>query len=167
MGVNKALLIGNLGRDPELRYTNESRMAICTLNVATTEKRKGADGQWADQTEWHSVVTFGKTAENCAQYLKKGSSCYVEGRIQTRKWQDAEGKDKYRTEIVANTVQFLGGKRTGDFGGEGIEVERTGPGRSEPTFNPNAGAGGAVGAKASSDFSFDTPISFDDDDIPF
>lgn len=149
MGVNKAILIGNLGRDPELRYTN-NQTAVCTLNLATGERRKDASGQWVDHTEWHNVVVFGKTAENCTNYLKKGREVFIEGRIQTRKWQDKEGKDRYTTEIVANNVQFLGGKSAG------------GPSNVVETLKTaDAVAANAGGPPPSED------ISFDDDDIPF
>lgn len=106
-GVNKVLLIGLLGKDPETRYT-QGGTAVCNFSLATTERIKRGD-KYEDATEWHSIVVFGKSAENCQQYLKKGSSAYIEGRIQTRKWQDKEGKDRYTTEIVAQTIQFLGG----------------------------------------------------------
>lgn len=150
MGVNKVILIGNLGADPELRYT-QSQMAVVTLRVATSERRKGADGQWAEHTEWHSVVAFGKTAENCSQFLAKGRSIYVEGRLQTRKWQDKNGNDRYTTEIVASTIQFLGGK------GEGAPTR--GAAASAPASDESASFSGDTGAPA--------PVSFDDDDIPF
>ena len=109
MSLNKAMLIGNLGADPELKYT-PNQLAVTQLNVATSDRTKGADGNWTDRTEWHRVVVFGKTAENCCQYLKKGRSVFVEGKIQTRKWQDKEGRDHYSTEIIAHTVNFLGSK---------------------------------------------------------
>ncbi len=110
-GVNKAILIGNLGRDPEVRYT-QGGTAVANFSLATTERAK-KDGEWVDHTEWHNIVTFGKVAENCGKYLTKGSSCFIEGRIQTRKWTDKEGKDRYTTEIVAQNIQFLGGKGGG------------------------------------------------------
>lgn len=148
MSVNKVILLGNLGADPELRYT-QSQMPVCTLRVATGERRKNASGEWVEQTEWHSVVAWGKTAENCAQYLQKGRQVFVEGRLQTRKWQDQQGQDRYRTEVVASTVQFIGGR-----GGE------AGAGFS---------GGRASGAPAEGGFETTPPdnISFDDDDIPF
>jgi single-strand DNA-binding protein len=121
-GVNKVILIGNLGADPDIRYS-QSGNAVCNVSIATTEGVK-VDGEWTDKTEWHRVVAFGKTAENIGKYLAKGSSMYVEGRLQTRKWTDKEGQDKYTTEVVANQVQFLGGKDrpqdrpSGDFPGD-------------------------------------------------
>ena len=152
MSLNKVMLIGNLGADPELRYT-PAQMAVCTLRIATNERRKGADGQWSDHTEWHSVVVWGKQAENCNQYLKKGRQVYLEGRLQTRKWQDQEGKDRYKTEIIANTVQFIGGR------GEGMGIEKT------YSSDASASTGASNGNLASIDMG--EPISFEDDDIPF
>ncbi|MFH1531263.1 MAG: single-stranded DNA-binding protein [Pseudomonadota bacterium] len=113
--VNKVLLLGNLGGDPELRYT-PSGQAVANFNLATNE-RVQKDGNWEERTEWHRIVVWGKLAERCNEYLKKGSSVFLEGRIQTRKWQDREGGDRYTTEIVAFTVQFL--SRTSEGGGGG------------------------------------------------
>ena len=106
-GVNKVILVGNLGKDPEVRYV-QSGNAVCTLRLAVNERRKEGD-QWKDHTEWMDVVTFGKTAENAGQYLQKGRQVYVEGRMQTRQYKDKEGHEKWRTEVVANQVLFLGG----------------------------------------------------------
>ena len=106
MSLNKVMLIGNLGQKPELRQTN-SNLAVTRLSVATTERRKGADGNWANHTEWHNVTVFGKQAENCVQFLDKGRQVYVEGRMSTRKWQDKDGNDRKTTEVVANDVRFL------------------------------------------------------------
>ena len=119
-GINKAILIGNLGRDPELRYT-ASGTAVANFSLATTESRTNKNGEREDRTEWHRVVAWGRTAELCAQYLAKGRTVYVEGRIQTREWEDKEGQKRRTTEIVANTVQFLGGPR-GSGGGEARDV---------------------------------------------
>lgn len=112
MTVNKAILVGRLGQNPELRYT-ANQTPVCTLNVATNDRRKDPSGNWVDHTEWHRVVVFGKTAENCTAFLEKGREVYVEGRIQTRKWQDSKGVERYTTEIVASTVRFLGSKSQG------------------------------------------------------
>ena len=109
--INKVTLIGNLGADPEARQAN-SGMAIANLRIATTSRAK-VNGEWEDVTEWHNVVCFGKTAENASKYLSKGRQVFVEGRIQTRKWQDKEGHDRYSTEIVANELKFLGNKDQG------------------------------------------------------
>ena len=106
MTVNKVILIGNLGADPESR-TAGSGTEVCNLRLATTSRRKVGD-RWEDFTEWHRVVTFGKTAENCGRYLKKGRQVFVEGELRTDKWQDKEGRDRWTTEIVAREVRFLG-----------------------------------------------------------
>lgn len=106
--VNKVILVGNLGQDPELRNTNGGQ-SVATLRLATAEKIKDRDGNWTERTEWHTVVVWGKQAESVNTYCKKGKQLYIEGRLQTRKWQDKEGKDRYSTEIVAETVKFLGG----------------------------------------------------------
>ena len=108
-GVNKVILIGNLGADPEIRYT-PSGMAVANFNIATSEKWTTKEGQKEDRTEWHKIVTFGKLAEICGEYLAKGRPVYLEGRIQTRQWEDRDGNKRYTTEIVANQMQMLGGK---------------------------------------------------------
>lgn len=107
--MNKVIIVGNLGQDPELRYT-QSGTAVANINVATNERRKTGD-EWKEHTEWHRVVVWGKTAENCEKYLAKGSKIAVEGRIQTNEWEDKEGATRRTTEIVANNVEFLGGVR--------------------------------------------------------
>ncbi len=111
-GVNKVILIGNLGGDPELRYTPNGH-AVASFNIATTEGRKDKDGNWNDHTEWHRVVTWNKLAETAGEYLKKGSQVYIEGRIQTRQWEDKEGVKRYQTEIVAQNLQMLGRRSDG------------------------------------------------------
>lgn len=116
--VNKAIILGNLGRDPELRHTQAGK-AVCTLRIATNESWTDQSGERQERTEWHQVVVWGKSAENCNQYLKKGRSVFVEGRIQTRKWQDKEGHDRYSTEIVADRVQFVGGQAQGAGASDG------------------------------------------------
>lgn len=151
-GVNKVILVGNLGKDPEVRYV-QSGNAVCTLRLAVTERRKDGD-QWKDHTEWMDVVTFGKTAENAGQYLQKGRQVYVEGRLQTRNYKDKEGVEKWRTEVVANQLLFLG---SGDRGaGAGA-----GPRKSE-------GSRPAQGGPPPGD---DAPppdnSGFVDDDLPF
>jgi single-strand DNA-binding protein len=108
-GVNKAILIGNLGKDPEMRYL-PSGQAVAKFSLATNAKRKDKNGQAQDITDWHNIVTFGRTAEVCNQYLKKGSPIYVEGRIQTRSYDDRDGNKKWITEIIAQTIQMLGRK---------------------------------------------------------
>ncbi len=109
-GVNKATIIGTLGQDPDVKYT-ASGSPVVNISVATNESWKDkTTGQQVEKTEWHRIVIFGKLAEIASQYLKKGSQVYFEGKIQTRKWQDQTGNDKYTTEIVANEMQMLGGK---------------------------------------------------------
>ncbi len=108
--VNKAIIIGNLGSDPEIRYTQAGK-AVTTLSVATSRSWKDQSGQKKEETEWHRVNVWDKTAEFCGEYLRKGMKVYCEGRIQTRKWQDQDGNDRYTTEIVAQTVQNLSPKQ--------------------------------------------------------
>lgn len=117
--VNKVILIGNLGADPEIRYT-QSGTAVATFKMATTEKFKGKDGQMQDQTEWHRIVAWARLAEICGEYLHKGSKVYIEGRLQTRKWTDQSGNEKYTTEIVAREMKMLsarGGSAQDSYGG--------------------------------------------------
>ncbi|MGO2146332.1 MULTISPECIES: single-stranded DNA-binding protein [Halomonas] len=117
-GINKVILIGNLGQDPEVRFT-PSGTAVANLNLATSDTwMDRQSGQRQERTEWHRIVLFNKTAEIAQQYLNKGSKVYIEGRLQTRKWQDQNGQDRYSTEIVANDMQMLDG-RSGDFQGGG------------------------------------------------
>lgn len=147
-GINKVILIGNLGKDPEVRYM-PSGGAVANLTIATSENWKDKQtGQMQERTEWHRVVMFGRLGEIAGEYLKKGAKVYVEGRLQTRKWQDQNGQDRYTTEIVANEMQMLdgkggGGSAGGDFGGE----------RGGNALPESQAAGGGFG-----DF---------DDDIPF
>lgn len=110
--VNKVILVGNLGKDAELRYTS-SGVPVASLRMATTERFKDRDGQWKDQTEWHSVSVWGKTAESLAEYLQKGRQIYVEGRLHTRSWDDKDNKKRYATEIRADRVVLLGGRGAG------------------------------------------------------
>lgn len=151
--VNKAILIGNLGKDPEVRYM-PSGEAIANITLATTDTWKDKSGEKQEKTEWHRVSFFGRQAEVVGEYLKKGSQIYVEGRIQTRKWQDKEGQDRYTTEIVADRMQMLGSKSSG---GGSFEVVENKPASS--SGNAAAPAKAAPAAKGSFD-------NFDDD-IPF
>ena len=105
--VNKVIIIGNLGRDPDTRYTAEGGTAITTITVATSRRYKDSNGQPQEETEWHRVVFFGRQAEIAAEYLRKGRPVYIEGRLRTRKWQDQNGQDRYTTEIQADTLQML------------------------------------------------------------
>lgn len=112
-GVNKVILVGNLGQDPEIKYM-PSGQAVCNISIATTESwNDKASGEKVEKTEWHRVVFFRRLAEIAGEYLRKGSQVYIEGRLQTRKWQDQSGNDRYTTEIVANDMQMLGGKSSG------------------------------------------------------
>ena len=111
-GLNKVFLMGNLGRDPEVRYT-QGGTAVANFSIATNERWTDKNGQAQEKTEWHKIVVWGKTAELCGQYLKKGRQAFIEGRLQTREWTDKEGKKQYTTEIVANNVQFIGGRPEG------------------------------------------------------
>jgi single-strand DNA-binding protein len=112
MGVNKVILVGNLGKDPELKYTPGGQ-AVATFSLATSERFNDKSGQRQDRTEWHNIVVWGKQAETANQYLKKGRTVYIEGRITTRSWDDKDGVKKYRTEIVAQSFQFIGGNGGG------------------------------------------------------
>ena len=159
MGVNKVILLGNLGKDPEVRYTPQN-MAIAKMTLATGERKKDASGNWVDHTEWHRVVAFGKQAELIQKYLKKGSSVYFEGRIRTQKWQDKEGKDRYTTEIIADTMEFVGSKRDGARTSGGDEA-------AEAPMQMAANAGPVAVAATGAASSGGDDVSFDDDDIPF
>jgi single-strand DNA-binding protein len=152
--VNKVILIGNLGRDPEIRYM-PSGDALASLSVATTDTWKDKSGEKQERTEWHRVSMFGRLAEIAGEYLKKGSQVYIEGRIQTRKYTDKDGVEKYSTEIVANEMKMLGGRNTGGGMADMDSAPRAASASSRPASSApaKAPAGGA----------------FDDleDDIPF
>lgn len=143
--LNKAMIIGRLGQDPEVRYT-QSNTAVATLNVATNERFKDRNGELQERTEWHRVVAWGRTAEICQEYLKKGSQVYIEGPIQTREWEDKDGQKRYTTEIKALTMTMLD-SRGGGEAGSGFESQ------------DNSQRAGSV----------DLDDSFDemDDDLPF
>jgi single-strand DNA-binding protein len=150
-GVNKVILVGTLGKDPETRYM-PSGSAVTNLRIATNEQWKDKQtGEQQERTEWHSIAMFGRLAEIAAEYLRKGSQVYVEGKLRTRKWQDKEGKDRYTTEIVADEMQMLGGKG----GGSGAGASGMG-----------AGAAGGGSGRAAVNDSGPPPGDFDDD-IPF
>ena len=154
-GVNKAILVGNLGADPETRYT-ASGNAVTNIRLATTDTwRDRQSGEQQERTEWHRVVFFGRLAEIVAEYLRKGSQCYIEGRIQTRKWQGQDGQDRYSTEIVATEMQMLGGRGTGGGGAPP-------PRRREEDSSSAWPAGGSSTPAPSGG----PPDDFDDD-IPF
>jgi single-strand DNA-binding protein len=109
-GINKVILIGDLGRDPELRYT-QSGQAVVNFSLATTENWNDKNGEKVERTEWHRIVAWGRTGELCAQYLSKGRTVYIEGRLQTRDWEDRQGNKRSTSEVNANRIQFLGGAR--------------------------------------------------------
>ena len=155
--VNKVILIGNLGRDPETRYTTGGD-AVTNLRIATTETWKDKSGEKQEKTEWHTVVLFGRQAEIAGEYLKKGRPVYIEGRLQTRKYTDKEGVEKYSTEIVGDRMQLLGGREGG--GGGGGDVEFSGGSAASRSSSGAAGkAGGGAPKKTNPDDL--------DDDIPF
>ncbi len=151
-GVNKVILVGNLGKDPEVRYSPNGQ-AVANITIATSESWKDKNtGDKQEKTEWHRVVFFGRLAEIAGEYLKKGSQIYVEGRLQTRKWQDKEGKDRYTTEIVAGEMQMLGSRA-----GAGAPTDSFN--QDQPPAEQGAAKSGAKNtAAATADF---------DDDIPF
>jgi single-strand DNA-binding protein len=149
-GVNKVILIGNLGADPEMRYT-QGGQGVCELRLATNESWMGKDGTRQERTEWHRIVVWGKKAEVVSKYLKKGRQVYVEGRLQTRSWDDKEGQKRYTTEIIANDVQFLGGREGGGGGGD-----RDSEPPPDTDFSGFGGGGGGRGGSGGPD-----------DDIPF
>ena len=171
--VNKVIILGNLGRDPETRYTTGGD-AVTNLNIATSEQWKDKSGEKQERTEWHRVVLFGRTAEIAGEYLKKGRSVYIEGRLQTRKYTDKDGVEKYSTEIVADRMQLIGGREGGGgdadcSGASSSSGERSGGGRGggggggggarrDNAGGGAKGGGGAAPKKNTDDF---------DDDIPF
>lgn len=136
--LNKVMLIGNLGKDPEVRYTT-SGQGVASFSIATTEKYKNKSGEWEEKTEWHNIVLWGKLAEIAKEYLSKGKTVYIEGRLQTRKWQDKDGRDRYTTEIVGDRMQML---------------------------SPKGGGGGRSGGEPTT--AYDDPVGYNqEDDIPF
>jgi single-strand DNA-binding protein len=177
--LNKVMIIGNLGRDPELR-TTEGGQSVATLNVATTDTWVDKSGNKQERTEWHRVVVWGRQGENAAKYLKKGRSVYVEGRIQTREYTDKEGVKKYATDVVADTVQFLGGAAGGGDseggGGYGGGNRGGGYGGGGAAGGGGARSGGGGGGRTNTQTEDDAPArdqggagggNFNDDDIPF
>ena len=155
-GVNKVILLGNLGQDPMIRYSPQGS-AMATLSIATTESWKDkTSGEKQEKTEWHRVVAFGRIAEVMGEYLKKGAQVYIEGKLQTRKWQDKDGQDKYTTEIVCFDMQMLGSRRDGAEAGGEHEQPATG---SKPSAGAEAyrkASGGA--AKGGNEFDGDIPL---------
>ncbi len=179
MSVNKVILVGNLGKDPELRYT-PSGAAVATFPLATTERYKDRDGNRQEKTEWHNIVVWRQLAEICGKYLHKGKQVYIEGRIQTRSYDDRDGNKRYITEIVADQMQmlgsredqngFAGGQQAGGYGGaqpQGGQGYNQSP---QPAGQPQGGYGGGQqpqkgGAQQGGGFS--EPAFNPDDEIPF
>ena len=161
MAVNKVILVGNLGRDPELRQT-ASQTQVCTFSLATSERRKDQTGNWNDHTEWHNVVAFGRTAENCAKFLKKGSQVFIEGKLSTSKWQDKEGNDRYKTEVIANNVQFLSRAQGARSDSSGFSNQ------SDASKNTSDAADELLSSLPSAEaLDAKVEVTFNDDDIPF
>lgn len=136
--LNKCMIIGNLGVDPEMRYTANGT-AVTTFRVATHRQYSGPDGERREETEWFSVVTWARLAETCSQYLSKGRQVFVEGRMRTRSWEGQDGQTRYRTELIAENVKFLGGRDAGGGGQErlgGVPVGRDGDGDLDPDDLP-------------------------------
>lgn len=187
-GVNKVILVGNLGNDPEVRYMPNGN-AVANLSLATSESWKDQQGQMQERTEWHRLTMYRRLAEIAGEYLKKGSQIYCEGKLQTRKWQDQQGQDRYTTEIIVDQMQMLGGRDGGGQGGQGGggyqqrpqgnqggygNNNQSGGHQQRPQGNQNSGYGGNQGNNPQSgnnqqgnkppmaepDFDFD-------DDIPF
>ncbi len=166
MSVNKVILVGNLGKDPELRYT-PSGVAVATFSIATTERYKDRDGNRQEKTEWHNIVAWRQLAEICGKFLHKGKQIYIEGKIQTRSYDDRDGNKRYITEIVADQMQMLGSKNDdqGSYGG----------GQQNNYTNQNAQGGQQQNNRVSEqqsqatpqNNSFEEPTYNDDDEIPF
>ena len=162
--VNKAIVVGNLGRDPEVRSFPDGG-AVCNISIATTRRwRDKQSGDTQEETEWHRVAFHGRLAEIAGEYLKKGRSVYVEGRLKTRKWQDKEGQERFTTEIVADQMQMLGSREEGGGGGGGYGGG--GRDRSEPRGEP-ASAGTSSGSRSGGGRAPATSFDDSDDDIPF
>jgi single-strand DNA-binding protein len=149
-GVNKVFLLGNVGKDPEIRST-AGGMTVASFSLATADRAKDAQGNWADKTEWHNLVCFQRTAEVVRDYVKKGSQIFVEGKIQTRSWDDkTSGEKKYKTEILVNELTLLGGKGGGSEGGGSRPASSSSSDQRQPATTPDYGDSGIT-----------------DDDIPF
>jgi single-strand DNA-binding protein len=153
--VNKVILVGNLGRDAELKFT-PSGFPISSFSIATTDRRKDKDNNWQEKTEWHRIKLLGKQAESLQDYLKKGKQIYVEGRLETRSWDDKDGQKKYMTEIIADRIQLLGGR--GDGGGRSGGGSRGGEDFDDYQEGGPGGSGSGSGSG---------PSDLTDDDIPF
>lgn len=159
MSLNKVMIIGRLGNAPELKHT-PSGSSVCNFSVATSEFYNDNQGQRQEKTEWHRIVVWGKNAENCHKYLDKGRQCYIEGKMQTRSWEDKEGNKRYTTEVVALNVQFLGGR-----------ADNQGASPSAPSSNNTVSSNnsnmGTNNSQPQNDFSISPNQNFAADDIPF
>ncbi len=157
--LNKVFLLGNLGQDPELRFTSNNT-PVATFSIATTESRTDKSGEKQDITEWHRIVVWNKQAENCKKYLAKGRSVFIEGRLQTRSWEDKTGQKRYTTEIIAQTVQFIGGgqgaQREGGYRNAGTEQNSSDQNYSTPSSTASSGM---------SNFNDDSLLDLDE--VPF
>ncbi len=170
-GVNKVILVGNLGNDPEIRYMPNGN-AVANLSIATSESWKDQQGNMQEKTEWHRVTMYRRLAEIAGEYLKKGSQIYLEGKLQTRKWQDQQGQDRYTTEIIADQMQMLGGRAEGQGQGQGGGYQQRpqnqgqqggyqqAPSNNQRPAQNNQNQGNQPPPMAEPDFDFD-------DDIPF
>ena len=175
-GVNKVIIVGHLGADPEVRYT-QSGQAVASFNVATSENFTDKNGERQERTEWHRIVAWAKLAELCGEYLRKGRQVYLEGRLQTRQWDDKDGNKRYTTEIVAQNVQFLGardGARAQDDAG-GASASASAPAQApaprqqapqQPRPQANTAQGSAQPRAGGDQFNYGPP-PLSDDDIPF
>ena len=150
-GVNKVILIGNLGADPEVRFTG-SGTAVANFNIATTERFNNREGEKQERTEWHRIVMFGRQAEIAKEYLHKGRQVYIEGRLQTRQWEDQQGQKRYTTEVVCNIMQMIGSRGGGGGGGDDFPSQDM-PSDRAPAAQTSSGSGSGGGS--------------DDDDLPF
>ena len=163
-GVNKVFLLGNVGKDPEIR-TTANGMMVASFSLATADRAKDQQGNWADKTEWHNLVCFQRTAEIVRDYVKKGTQLFIEGKIQSRSWDDKEsGQKKYRTEIIVNELSLLGG-RSAEGGSGGGGYERAGSSSGGYSGGRSGASGGAGSAPAPANDYADQGIT--DDDIPF
>lgn len=164
-GVNKVILVGNLGADPEVRYT-PSGQPVANFRIATSESWQDKQGQKQERTEWHRIVAWGKLAELCGEYLAKGRQVYVEGKLQTRQWDDRDGNKKFSTEIQAQQITFLGGRDGAPRGegGGGYQRDGGGQGGGRRGGGDHGGQGGGGGGEDNFDYG---PPPMTDDDVPF
>ncbi len=172
-GVNKVLLLGNVGKDPEIR-ASQGGMTIASFTLATADRQKDQTGQWTDKTEWHNLVAFGRTAEIVRDYVKKGTQLFVEGKIQTRSWDDKEsGQKKYRTEILVNDMSLLGGRGGAEGGGGGERSSYANSGSQSGGYGSGGNYAGARANTGSGGYAPQTPANdyahqgITDEDIPF